>query len=136
MALGACQVSRASDAALVGMWRARGEGPRCRLCAGAQSAGSQEPKIRVLRLPTAANDRAMSTKDEVTEALEASIAADMRVRECVRAAVYGHSHRDPMLVRQLVQERNAAFANFLQAFMRRSRAMSMRAANGPASGQP
>jgi len=75
------------------------------------------------------------TKDEVTEAFEASNAADMRVRECVRAMVCGEQRRDPLLYRTLVQERNAAFASFLWAFMRKSRSMTVHTDNGTAGDQ-
>lgn len=74
----------------------------------------------------------MSAQDEVREAFEASSAADMRVRACVRAIVYGHERKDSAHLHRLVQERNAAFANFLQAFIRRSRSMAARAEKGNA----
>jgi hypothetical protein len=41
--------------------------------------------------------------------------------------VTGQERRDPARFRQLVDERNAAFADYLQAFMRRSRDRAKRA---------
>jgi hypothetical protein len=76
----------------------------------------------------------VSTKDEVTEALEAANAADMRVRARTRAVVYGYERADSVLLQTLVLERNAAFANFLQAFMRRSRSMAVRVNEGASDG--
>jgi len=60
-------------------------------------------------------------RDPVEVALAQSYEADLRVRDCVKAVVTGQERRDPVHFRQLVADRNAAFANFLQAFMRRSR---------------
>ena len=77
----------------------------------------------------------MSTHDELREAFEASSAADMRVRAFVRAIVYGHDRRDSARMQKLVQERNAAFGNFLQTFIRRSRSMAARAPDGKTGDQ-
>ena len=63
----------------------------------------------------------MPSQDEVQIALAASIEGDLRVRSYVRAVVTGQVRRDSARFRQLVVERNAAFADYLQAFMRRSR---------------
>jgi|GEM_PF-7126251 hypothetical protein len=60
----------------------------------------------------------------------------MRVRACLRDIVYGHLRKDPAQLQKLVQERNAAFLNFLQAFIRRSRRIAARAEDGNASNQP
>ncbi|HET9206445.1 MAG TPA: hypothetical protein VFO28_09435 [Burkholderiaceae bacterium] len=66
----------------------------------------------------------VSPRDEVQNALAASNEADLKVRACVKAVVTGQMPRDPAHFRQLVAERNAAFATFLQAFIRRSREKS------------
>ena len=63
----------------------------------------------------------MITRDEVQKALAESNEADLRVRACVKAVVTGQERSDPVHFRQLVAQRNAAFDNFLQAFIRRSR---------------
>ena len=78
----------------------------------------------------------MSTQDEVRESFEASSAADMRVRACLRDIVHGHHRKDPAHLQKLVRERNAAFLNFLQAFIRRSRSMAARAEDRNAGNQP
>ena len=67
------------------------------------------------------------SQDEVQIALAASIEGDLRVRSYVRAVVTGQERRDSARFRQLVDERNAAFADYLQAFMRRSRDRARRA---------
>jgi len=65
-------------------------------------------------------------RDEVEEALVASTEADLKVRACVKAMVTGQERGDSARFRQLVAERNAAFDNFLQAFIRRSRERAAR----------
>ena len=60
-------------------------------------------------------------QDEVQKALAAFHEADLKVRASVKAVVTGQAPRDPVHFRQLVAERSAAFATFLQAFIRRSR---------------
>jgi hypothetical protein len=45
----------------------------------------------------------------------------------VKAVVTGRELNDPVRFRQLVAQRNAAFTNFLQAFIRRSRDRAARA---------
>lgn len=73
----------------------------------------------------------MIPRDEVQKALAESNEADLRVRACVKAVVTGQERSDPVRYRQLVAQRNAAFDNFLQAFIRRSREVAARAdANG------
>ena len=69
----------------------------------------------------------MTPRDEVQKALAESYEADLRVRACVKAVVTGQARRDPLHFRQLVAQRNAAFDNFLQAFIRRSREKAARA---------
>jgi hypothetical protein len=66
-------------------------------------------------------------RDEVDKALAESNEADLRVRACVKAMVTGQELNDPVRFRQLVAQRNAAFTNFLQAFIRRSRDSAARA---------
>jgi len=65
-------------------------------------------------------------RDEVQKALAESNEADLKVRACVKAVVTGQERNDPVHFRQLVAQRNAAFDNFLQAFIRRSREMAAR----------
>jgi len=65
-------------------------------------------------------------RDEVQKALAESNEADLRVRACVKAMVSGKERNDPAHFRQLVAQRNAAFDNFLQAFIRRSREKAAR----------
>ena len=69
----------------------------------------------------------MISRDEVQKALAASIEGDLRVRSYVHCVVTGQERRDPARFRQLVEERDAAFADYLQAFMRRSRDRAKRA---------
>jgi hypothetical protein len=65
-------------------------------------------------------------RDEVQKAFAESAEADLRVRACVKAVVTGEERHDPVHFRQLVAQRNAAFDNFLHAFIRRSREKAAR----------
>jgi len=65
-------------------------------------------------------------RDEVQKALAEADEADLRVRACVKAMVTGQQRNDPAHFRLLVAQRNAAFDNFLQAFIRRSREKAAR----------
>ena len=75
----------------------------------------------------------MIPRDEVQKAFAESNEADLRVRACVKAVVTGQERSDPVHFRQLVAQRNAAFANFLQAFIRLSREKAARSKPEPDS---
>ncbi len=73
----------------------------------------------------------MIPRDEVQKALAEWNEADLRVRACVKAVVTGHERNDPVHFRQLVAQRNAAFANYLQALICRSREQAARPTQEP-----